>query len=427
MSVVSSRSPRADRARPLRSRSEHPAVTADRRAAHRDRPETRRPRKRPWVGRRLGTLVLVLVLAAALLASVPGLRGVAHQISRVSPWWIVLAVALEVASELSFVAMFRLFFDRGPTRELRRLAWSELAFGALIPGGGAGGLAIGGWLMHLAGAPTRWVVRRSEGLFFLSGAVSAAALIGAGLALIAGTPGPHGFVRAVLPTAIALAAMLAIAALPRILRPHPGAPSWLLAISAGVEEAERITFTRRPSWRLFAAAGYLAFDIAVLWVALRALGHPPSVPTLTMAYSIGYAANSLPIPGGIGVLDAGLTGALALYGASATHAAAAVLIYHAIALLVPGAGGLYAYLRLRPRLLERGACAPTPVNPHHRPRSRRRHTMNTLAVMLEPVEHGWAVTLTDGRELARFIGPGARRRALRYLAANGLWRQDEEA
>ena len=51
--------------------------------------------------------------------------------------------------------------------------------------------------------------------------------------------------------------------------------------------------------------------------------------------------------------------------------------------------------------------------------------MNTLAVMLEPIDHGWAVTLTDGRELARFTGPGARRRALRYLAANGLWRPDE--
>ena len=51
--------------------------------------------------------------------------------------------------------------------------------------------------------------------------------------------------------------------------------------------------------------------------------------------------------------------------------------------------------------------------------------MRTLAVMLQPVEHGWAVTLTDGRELARFIGPGAKRRALRYLAANGLRPPDE--
>jgi uncharacterized membrane protein YbhN (UPF0104 family) len=70
-----------------------------------------------------------------------------------------------------------------------------------------------------------------------------------------------------------------------------------------------------------------------------------------MGYSIGYAANSLPVPGEIGVLDAGLAGALVLYGVAPAHAAAAVLIYHAIAFWVPGLGGLYAYMRLRPRLL----------------------------------------------------------------------------
>ena len=59
----------------------------------------------------------------------------------------------------------------------------------------------------------------------------------------------------------------------------------------------------------------------------------------------------LPVPGRIGVLDTGLTGALVLYGVSATHAAAAILLYHAIAFWVPGLGGLWAYLRLRPRLL----------------------------------------------------------------------------
>jgi len=41
--------------------------------------------------------------------------------------------------------------------------------------------------------------------------------------------------------------------------------------------------------------------------------------------------------------------------------------------------------------------------------------MNTLAVMLKLINFGWAVSLADGRELARFTGPGAKRRALRYL------------
>lgn len=41
--------------------------------------------------------------------------------------------------------------------------------------------------------------------------------------------------------------------------------------------------------------------------------------------------------------------------------------------------------------------------------------MHPLAVTLKPVPWGWAVCLTDGHELARFRGPGARYRALRYL------------
>jgi uncharacterized membrane protein YbhN (UPF0104 family) len=332
-----------------------PAANGEHEPVNHDPPDEPEPHRPARVGRRLATLILLVLLAITLLAAVPGLQNVDHKIARVNPSWIALAVALELASELGFVGMFRLFFERVPAREARRLAWTELASGALLPGGGAGGLAIGGWLMHVAGAPTRWIVRRSEGVFFLSTAVSAAAMGGAGVALIVGAPGPHDFGRAVVPTIVALGGTVAVAALPWILRRHPRAPRWVRAISAGVAEAETKVFTRRAGWRPLAAIGYLGFDIAVLWVTLNALGPAPGIPALIMGYSIGYAANALPVPGGIGVLDAGLTGALALYGVSTTQAAAAVVIYHAIALWVPGVGGLYAYLRLRPRILERRA------------------------------------------------------------------------
>jgi uncharacterized membrane protein YbhN (UPF0104 family) len=137
------------------------------------------------------------------------------------------------------------------------------------------------------------------------------------------------------------------------------APRWVIALASGVRDAESTTFAS-PGWRLVGALGYLGFDMAVLGVALAAVGAPVSVPALLLAYNIGYIANAVPIPGGIGVLDAGLTGALVLYGASATHAAAAVLIYHAIALWIPGIGGLLAYIRIRPRLAHPAAQAAAP-------------------------------------------------------------------
>jgi hypothetical protein len=42
--------------------------------------------------------------------------------------------------------------------------------------------------------------------------------------------------------------------------------------------------------------------------------------------------------------------------------------------------------------------------------------MKALSLMITPIRHGWAVRLSDGRELVCFYGPGARWRATRYLA-----------
>jgi hypothetical protein len=41
--------------------------------------------------------------------------------------------------------------------------------------------------------------------------------------------------------------------------------------------------------------------------------------------------------------------------------------------------------------------------------------MSALRMMLRPVRYGWSVELSDGRELARFLGPAAKWRAARYL------------
>lgn len=41
--------------------------------------------------------------------------------------------------------------------------------------------------------------------------------------------------------------------------------------------------------------------------------------------------------------------------------------------------------------------------------------MEALHVMIRQIPCGWSVELSNGRELARFVGPGARWRATRYL------------
>jgi uncharacterized membrane protein YbhN (UPF0104 family) len=81
-----------------------------------------------------------------------------------------------------------------------------------------------------------------------------------------------------------------------------------------------------------------------------------------MGYLIGELGGLIPVPGGIGGIDAGLVGTLVLYHVPLTAAAGAVLAYRAIVLWVPATVGGTAFVFLR-RTLRREAdavsvCAP---------------------------------------------------------------------
>ena len=130
--------------------------------------------------------------------------------------------------------------------------------------------------------------------------------------------------------------------------PARGSRGWLRHIAVGLHDAWRILLA--PRWRLAGALGYLWFDIAALWAVFAATGHVPPLAALVLGYLIGQLANALPVPGGIGVLDAGLAAALVLYGADPSPAIAAVLVYHALVTWIPGLGGLLAFASLRRRI-----------------------------------------------------------------------------
>ena len=68
-----------------------------------------------------------------------------------------------------------------------------------------------------------------------------------------------------------------------------------------------------------------------------------------MAYVIGQAGSLVPVPGGLGAVDASLIGALAVYGIALGPAAAAVLVYRAVSLSVPLTLGVGAYIQPRRR------------------------------------------------------------------------------
>ena len=95
------------------------------------------------------------------------------------------------------------------------------------------------------------------------------------------------------------------------------------ATSDGVGEA--VCLLRSGDARLLAGAlGYLVFDLVVFWACFRAFGATPPISSLLLAYLLGQLGALIPVPGGIGGVDAGLVGALILYGTPATTAAAGV-------------------------------------------------------------------------------------------------------
>ena len=303
------------------------------------------------VRRQLATLALLVVFAVALLFAVPGLDPVLREIEGMRLGWVLVAAALELASCLSFVVLFRMVFELDDRRDARELAWTSLGAGALLPAGGIGGLAIGAWALSLTGAATAWVVRRSTALFLLTSAVNVVTVVPAALVWSAQR---DGRADAVLPLIgacglLVLAAVVARRATPVApVAPAGQRPAWLGHVRVGVHDAWRLLLA--PRWRLAGALGYLWFDIAALWAVFAATGHVPPVAALVLGYLIGQLANALPVPGGIGVLDAGLAAALVLYGAEPAAAVAAVLVYHALVTWIPGVGGLLAFASLRRRI-----------------------------------------------------------------------------
>ena len=328
------------------------------------------PGRSLWRG--LISLAILVALVASLLLAVPGLHGVAERVSDMKFGWIVVAIALEIGSCIGYVIAFLQVFDRAPVRFGARVALSELAFGAAVSLGGAGSIAVGAWLLVDRGGDPIRVAERSAILFLLTSAVNVVTLVLAGLGLFTGLlPGPSNPLLSLLPAAVGTAALAFFLALPRIsesvaARRAPGRVRTLLVeIASSIRLTEQLLLRR--DWRIIGAIAFLWCDIGVLVACFAAAGAAPPLAAIVLAYQIGYLSNLIPVPGNIGVLDGSLVGMLVLYGAAATTATAATVVYHAIALWIPAMWGTVAFVILR-----RTRHEPITLRPPREVRRRRR-------------------------------------------------------
>jgi uncharacterized membrane protein YbhN (UPF0104 family) len=321
----------------------------------------------------------VLVVVALVAVFAPGLGELRTRLTHVQAVWIVAAVVFELLSCLSYVLLFKPVFCRGMTwRSAYELGMSELAVTSLLPASGAGGLAFGVWALRRSGMPARDITRGTVAFFVLKSAANFVAVAVIGVLMWLGV-GPHlSPLLTLLPAVLSVLAIVAVAAIPRLVMRWSDATDeprrlrrWLrhagAALDLGVRESGRIL--RRGDWRVIAGSlGYWAFDNAVLWACLRAVGESPAITIVLMGYLVGQLGGLVPIPGGLGAVDGGLLGTLVVYGVPVAAAAAAILAYRLILFWLPLVVGSLAFVSLRKGLNDPdrpdlcdpfGAVAPT--------------------------------------------------------------------
>ncbi len=320
----------------------------------------------------LARWLVIPAIAVAFLA-IPAVAGLPGRLVSGCGKWIGLAVALEALSALGFVLVFKLVF--GPQLGWRRASAAGLrALGAasLLPAGNIVGPVIGA---RSGGGDTRvaGLTRSTIALTVITLAPGVIVLGAVALALWLGViHGPHDGLLTLPAAAFTLGFVAAVSLIGRsspgrrqpsgkagALRRSAGPlAAALRPVSDGVVEARCVLVER--NWKLLGAVGYYAFDNAVLWAAFHAYGHTPAPSVIVMGYLVGSLGSLLPTPAGLGAAEGGLIGALVLYGAPAGPAAAAVLLYRGVSLLLPLALSACAWAllpaaRLRLRAADRRA------------------------------------------------------------------------
>jgi uncharacterized membrane protein YbhN (UPF0104 family) len=314
--------------------------------------------------------VIGAIGAVVLLA--PGLGEVREELGSAQPAWLGLAVLLEALSFASYVVMFApVFCGQIGWRRSWQIAGSELAVGSLVPASGAGGLALGAWVLHRAGMGADRIARRSVAFFLIKSSVNFIAVALLGTLLFVGLLGPElSPLLTALPAAIALLTIGLVLLIPRLgpgERPGADAPAlqrgWSAVRRAVINgTAESLVILRNRNWRVIGGAvGYWAFDNAVLWATFQAFGFSPPITVILIGYLIGQLGGLLPLPGGVGGIDGGLIGTLIVYGVPAAAVVVAVLAYRVILFWLPLIAGGIAFLSLQrdmPGPDELGRCSP---------------------------------------------------------------------
>jgi uncharacterized protein (TIRG00374 family) len=309
------------------------------------------------------TGVSLYLLAPALLE----VFGAFDRLDDFNPLWWIPMVLLQVASYACIWELQRISVRaerHGP------VVTSQLAsnsFGRVVPGGVAAAGAMQYAMLTKAGVPAARVASGMTASSVLLFGILLALPMLAVPAVLFGAPVDVGLERAALIGGVLFLLLFAFGAAAilwdrplvlvgraaqsvrnRIRRSRPplaGLPDRLL------RERNSVTMVLGQRWwqALLLAVGRWLLDYLTLIAALTAVHADPRPSTVLLAYCAAQILGTLPLtPGGLGFVEAGLTGTLALAGVPAGAAVVATLAYRLVSFWLPiPAGGVAALLHRR--------------------------------------------------------------------------------
>jgi uncharacterized protein (TIRG00374 family) len=311
---------------------------------------------------RRGLLLAITALSLYLLApALIGVFGAFDELDEITPLWFAAMVALQVGSFACMWGILRLAIrtDRWLAVILSQLAANS--FGRVVPGGLATVGAVQYSMLVRAGVPSAAAASGITASALVVFATLLALPLLALPAILTGVAVDPNLTRAALAGAIVFVLMVVVGAA-SVVWDQPleligrGAQAVLNRLRRHHEPvtglAERLLRERdivvgvlgRQWWEaLLLAAGRWVLDYLTLIATLYAVGATPRASLVLLAFCAAQLLGNLPLtPGGVGFVEAGLTGTLALAGVGTGAAVVSTLAYRLVSFRLPIPAGAVA-------------------------------------------------------------------------------------
>jgi uncharacterized protein (TIRG00374 family) len=307
----------------------------------------------------------------ALYVVLPSLTRVISawpQLSHLSPIWLIGSFLAESVSFACGFAVQRLVLRTKKWFAVVAAGLTGNAVTNVLPGGDAAGATVQFRMLATAGVNPDNAV----------GGMTAASLLGIGgllalplftlPAILGGAPVSSGLVHTALLGLVGFAlfvvggVVVMVTDRPLALMGRIGQRLWngLLGRHAKVSGLDRRLLRQRDDIRatlgrdwpraVVLTAGRLGFDYGCLLCALRATGSHPRPSVVLLAYAAAGVVALVPItPGGLGIVEASLSGLLVLAGVPGGAALVATLAYRLASYWLPLLAGALAYVLFRRR------------------------------------------------------------------------------